>query len=361
MSGFNLPYLGYVMPEPANTGWGNLSKNLRESLMDHANLLEYPGYEDPFLVAIRDVRFDPINKIPKRNGKVIGIGFCEFDQWASEQAGPNISYYDHIICGSRYMQNFVDRIIARYELSTTTSVFVQGVDHSVFCGERHGNGQRPFVVGSFGKYEFRKGQDMVIAAFAEFAKNHDDVYLKFIWNNPWPFSMITPYGVDLAFKFKTDETNEIWMRGDSQASYFTKVAMQQGIPANKIIACDSVSRPGDMAEQYRRCSVGFFPNRLEAGSNLCLQEMISTGIPCIATQAHGHLDLGDSYFPLKQVKKKQDGNGNTYYDPCFGECVTALERAYQDKLYLDQKKVKEISDMWTWDALARHVVEVAYA
>lgn len=345
--------LNYLMPAASPTGWGNLSLSLSKSLTNNGVTISR-DQEAPVLVAIADHSFNPINCIPDKCKPVIGIGFCEFDKFALDNASDNISRYTHVICGSVWMKNMVDRIIQRDGLKTTTSAHVQGVDHSIFKSIERKWGQRPFVVGSFGKYEFRKGQDVVFAAFAEFAQTKDDVFLKCGWNNPWPMTMMTPHGVTT----KHRQGEEIWYRGDSQASYFTKLLIDQGINQKKMIILDPIQKPEDMAEAYRSCSVGFFPNRMEAGSNLCLQEMISCGIPCIATQAHGHLDLEGSYFPIKGVDLKKDGSGNSYYEPCFGDCVVALERAYQDKLYLDMEAVKKVSDTWTWDALAKHVIEV---
>src|SRR5207253_2111241 len=48
-----------------------------------------------------------------------------------------------------------------------------------------------FVVFSGGKFEFRKGQDLVIRAFKVLQDRHADVVLVNAWHNFWSFSVQT--------------------------------------------------------------------------------------------------------------------------------------------------------------------------
>ena len=63
----------------------------------------------------------------------------------------------------------------------------QGVDTTLF---HPGPPRRPFgdrfVVFSGGKLAFRKGQDLVVAAFRRFHRRHPDALLVTCWQNSWP-------------------------------------------------------------------------------------------------------------------------------------------------------------------------------
>src|SRR5207249_2993783 len=46
-----------------------------------------------------------------------------------------------------------------------------------------------FTIFSGGKLEYRKGQDIVVAAFREFHRRHPDSRLMIAWHNHWPHTM----------------------------------------------------------------------------------------------------------------------------------------------------------------------------
>src|SRR5690606_31930247 len=63
----------------------------------------------------------------------------------------------------------------------------QGVDLAMFApGPRTGRFAGRFAVFSGGKLEYRKGQDLVVAAFKKFHARHPDALLVAAWHNPWP-------------------------------------------------------------------------------------------------------------------------------------------------------------------------------
>ena len=66
------------------------------------------------------------------------------------------------------------------------STLVQGVDFERFTDQPWNDELKGFRVFSGGKYEFRKGQDIVIAAMEQFMSVRDDAFLVTSWSNPWP-------------------------------------------------------------------------------------------------------------------------------------------------------------------------------
>ncbi|HEX8523491.1 MAG TPA: hypothetical protein VF669_14655, partial [Tepidisphaeraceae bacterium] len=81
------------------------------------------------------------------------------------------------------------QILRDHGLENVTTI-LQGVDPSLFFPHEVENRILPdkFVVFSGGKFEFRKGQDVVIRAFKVLADRHPDVMLLTAWYNHWPSS-----------------------------------------------------------------------------------------------------------------------------------------------------------------------------
>jgi glycosyltransferase involved in cell wall biosynthesis len=86
-----------------------------------------------------------------------------------------------IIAGSTWNE----RILRAHGIVATTTV-LQGVDASLFHpAPRSGAIPHRFVVFSGGKLEFRKGQDLVLAAFRAFRQRHPEALLLTAWSSPW--------------------------------------------------------------------------------------------------------------------------------------------------------------------------------
>lgn len=140
----------------------------------------------------------------------------------------------------------------------------------------------PFIF-SGGKLEFRKGQDIVVAAFRQVLATYPDAVLVTAWDNPWPQTMDGIWlaghvkGVPAIRGGKADVTN--WL-------------VANGIPARHVLDVGKVN-PLELAAIVRSCDVGVFPNRCEGATNMVLVEALASGVPCVATVGHGHGMLKD--------------------------------------------------------------------
>lgn len=170
-------------------------------------------------------------------------------------------------------------------LGASSLVFQQGVDHALFCP-----GPKPRLVGdgpvifSGGKLEWRKGQDIVIAAFRDLLRTHPDATLLTAWQNPWPQTI-------RGFTTLPRSTEPLAL-----TAWLTTL----GIPAANHVEIGRV--PHHTMPYYLRCAdVAVFPNRCEGGTNLVAMEAMACGIPTILSDGTGHHDLYAMRLPGKPV------------------------------------------------------------
>ena len=134
----------------------------------------------------------------------------------------------------------------------------------------------PFIF-SGGKLEFRKGQDIVVAAFRTLLTTVPDAVLVTAWDNPWPQTMD---GIWLAGHVKGVPA----IRGGK--ADVTSWLVANGIPARNVLDVGKVN-PLELSAIVRSCDVGVFPNRCEGATNMVLVETLASGVPCVATVGHG--------------------------------------------------------------------------
>jgi glycosyltransferase involved in cell wall biosynthesis len=125
-----------------------------------------------------------------------------------------------------------------------------------------------FVVFSGGKLEIRKGQDLVVAAFARFARTHPDATLATAWFNPWPDTFRTIGG--LGYVQGVPRITDHPMGGQFQMH--AEWLARNGVPeANSY--CLNASSPRAIRAILRRADAALFTNRAEGGTNLVAMEV----------------------------------------------------------------------------------------
>jgi glycosyltransferase involved in cell wall biosynthesis len=231
--------------------------------------------------------------------------------------------YDVIVTGSSWNRD----VLAAAGVDRVANVF-QGIEPALFH-PAPGPDLFPgrFVVFSGGKLEFRKGQDLVVAAFRRFRERHDDAVLVFAWANQWAESVAT-----IAASPHTEGAPETEDGETAIASWL----IDNGLPPDSFMDL-GMPPNGQMAGMLRDADVALFPNRCEPGTNLVAMECMATGVPVILSANTGHLDLiaGDTCYPLASQGPVAptagcagtDGWGESDVD----EAVEALEAAYADR------------------------------
>jgi len=251
--------------------------------------------------------------------------------------------FNLILAGSSWVEEVLRRNGIRH-----VKTFLQGIDHSIFrpAGKIRSDGAA-FVVFSGGKLEYRKGQDIVVAAFRKFRQRHPEAVLATAWHNHWPKSM---QGIE----HKGHVAGVPAVGADGQID-LTAWLEQNGVPRNASYNLGSVPNHL-MPKIHVQVDAAVFPNRCEGGTNLMAMECLAMGLPTILSANTGHLDLIDEghCFPLRQQGSVDvvppyagtDGWGESDVE----EVVDALERVHRDRAEAEKRGAAAVQFMrdWSW-------------
>jgi len=315
----------YLALNPGNNfGWGICSKYLiRESntkLLDNLNL---PGR------AFHAIGDHSLRRLFPIKG-VINYGYTFFENLLEEDALPNARFYDLIFAGSTWCRQKLEE-----KGISWVQTLIQGVDPDLFfpIDFEKPSGKDKFIIFSGGKFELRKGQDLVLRAVKILQDKYDDIVLMNLWHNPWKFSFETM----------------------KRSPYINFVA--EGKTWEEIIKNVNV---------YANTDIGIFPNRCEGGTNLVLMEYMACARPVIASYNTGHRDIltKDNALLLEDMKpyKALDEQGKTvgvWQEPDLDELVSKLEYAYLNRNGLHSIARHAGNDMkkYTWQATAKDLLK----
>ena len=258
-----------------------------------AELLAKTGFLEFDFPALHSLRNDFLPSIEDqiiRGSRNVGVIFFENTDFSGAGLA-RAQKYDRIITGSTWNKELLE---AR-GLKHVVTVF-QGIDDTLFRAENEAAGYPGrFVIFSGGKLEYRKAQDIVIAAFREFQRTHEDALLLCAWANQWPRIMPTiarsPHIVgapDIRRDGSLDISTWLLANGLPPGSF-----VDLGMPPNK-----------DVWAFLAASNAAIFPNRCEPGTNLVAMEAMASGLPVILSANTGHLDLiedGNSYVLHRQT------------------------------------------------------------
>jgi tetratricopeptide (TPR) repeat protein/glycosyltransferase involved in cell wall biosynthesis len=253
----------------------------------------------------------------------IGVIFFEDTNITTEKLA-NAQKFVTIITGSHWNEK-----ILRERGLTQVRTVLQGIDPTVFHPAPKANiFSDRFVIFSGGKLEYRKGQDIIIAAFKKFQQRHPEALLINAWHNFWPQFMA---GLD-----QTGNVMGLPAVGENRHLKVTEWLVNNGIPAQAVI--DIGATPNQLMGQIvREADVAVFTNRCEGGTNLVAMECLACGLPTILSANTGHLDLisDDNCYPLfrqNPVKPTAFFPGvQDWGESDVDEVVENLERVYSDR------------------------------
>jgi glycosyltransferase involved in cell wall biosynthesis len=139
-----------------------------------------------------------------------------------------------------------------------------------------------FVIFSGGKLEFRKGQDIVLAAFRRFQARYPEALLLAAWHSPWP-------GVAETMRESphTPVAPRVGPDGRLRVAGWTA---ENDIPRDSFVDAGPLSRT-QIPKVFAECDLAVFPNRCEGGTNMVAMEAMACGVPVVLSANTGHLDL----------------------------------------------------------------------
>lgn len=257
-------------------GWGVFGENMTKELGKACEIATAESADVNFIpIADHDLR----PSTPARCRVNIGMTF--FESELGPRAAENAKQYDLILAGSSWC---IDRLAEQG--ITNTHLLIQGVDETIFHAmpPRKKDGQ--FRIFSGGKFEYRKGQDLVIAAFRELVKHRPNAHLVCAWFNPWPQLIGSMYQSRCIRMPRNAYVNRQWNFTidifESNQIYQDDATVLPSIPQNILAA------------EMANTDCGLFPNRCEGGTNLVLMEYAALGREVIANGLTGHYDIRDA-------------------------------------------------------------------
>ena len=239
----------------------------------------------------------------------------------SPEARQRADRFALIVTGSSW-----NEAVLRRQGVRSVATVLQGVDTALFHpAPRNDLFPGRFVVFSGGKLEFRKGQDLVLAAFRAFHQRHPEALLLTAWHSPWSdlaASAVGHQGIAPP-PLAGDGTPDVvgWAVGN-------------GIPADAVVSAGQAPNIA-MPHVMREADVALFPNRCEGGTNLVAMECLACGIPTILSANTGHLDLlrHGIAIPLRQqgAPHARRREVTDWGESDVEEMVEALETVWQDR------------------------------
>lgn len=274
----------------------------------------------------------------------IGVVFFESATIPKENIAA-ASRFAQIVTGSTWNAD----VLKRHGFSNVRNCF-QGVDLDLFAaGPRTGRFAGRFAVFSGGKLEYRKGQDLVVAAFKRFHARHPDALLVTAWHNPWPQAAQSlgrsahVTGAPPVKDGRLDVTGWLTMNG---------------LPSQAFVDLGPLANTAT-APLLREVDVALLPSRCEGGTNLVAMECMATGVPVILSRNTGHLDLIrddncyalDFQIPMGEVMRRPDLEG--WGESSIDEMVNRLEDAYTDRAGARDRATRGAAFMqdWSWPAM----------
>jgi len=176
----------------------------------------------------------------------------------------NLKYPDHIISSSKWAASVVAD-----QVGSPSSIVPLGIDSALFspASDKGGKGESPYRFLNIGKWEVRKGHDILVDIFNKAFTKKDNVELCLLTNNPF---------------LNQNQTNE-WI------SLYKKSGL-----GDKIKILPHIDTHNQLAQLIKSCDCAIFPSRAE-GWNLEALECMACGLPVIITNYSAHKEFCNSF------------------------------------------------------------------
>lgn len=193
-------------------------------------------------------------------GKKYGMTFFEMDN-IKDNEKHNLNFLDKIFVCS----DWAKQIIVKSGIDESkVKVIKLGVDQSIFKQFEPDNVKTTRIL-SIGKWEIRKGHDLILEILERTFSVDDDFKLIMCCSNP----------------FLSQEEQDQWISYYEKSKFFDKI----------VVLKNRLKTQNEVYELMKKSDIGIFPYRAEAW-NLELAEMLSIGKNCIATNYSGPTEYG---------------------------------------------------------------------
>lgn len=282
-----------------STGYGIASLNILKSLHKNNQVSYFPIGEpsvdnqqdyDTVLSLFRNAdtadvsapcikiwhQFDLMQRIGR--GQYYAYPFFELDQF-NDREKLHMSVPDHLFVSSKW----AEEVVKNNNIKTKTSVVPLGVDTSVFDYTKYAKQQtEKYIFLNIGKWEIRKGHDILLQLFNDAFPNNENV--------------------------------ELWiLASESTNGYSNEQELQKWknmYKSDRIKLFNGAKTHHDIAHLIAQCDCGIYPSRAE-GWNLELLETMAMNKPAITTNYSAHTEFCNSenayLVDITETEKAFDG------------------------------------------------------
>lgn len=271
-------------------------------------------------------------------GKKFGFPIFELDEF-TEQELHHLRSLDEIIVCSEWAK----QVVLKY-VDKPVHVVPLGVDKEIFYPQVNQHGNFRFLAA--GKWEYRKGHDIVLKAFNEAFSEDDDVELVCMCQNP-----VIP-----------EADNEDWNKTFKYSKLGSKIKL---VPRMKT--------QEEVANLMNSVNCGLFPARAE-GWNLELLEMMACGKQCITTNYSAHTEFcnnENSYLiEPEEMEVAYDGHFFTkdigswmkFTDNNLRKLINLMQDVCHEHgilgAGLSNKSMLETAEKFSWENSAKKLVSI---
>lgn len=280
------------------------------SLVKRHEVIVDKNVDSPFIHIINNGIFE--SNVSFRGSPNIGWIFTEMEEFPSDVIKKLKRGFDIIVAGSEWNAE----ILRKHGVDAIA--IPQGVNRNIFNSNHERKELKDkFVIFSGGKFEYRKAQDLVIKAVAEFQKEHKDVWLMTFWANI----------------FSKRREMDVYIKNSSLTNTLMFPFKEQKV----------------LAELMCQTDIGIFPNRVEGGTNLVLMEYLACGKPVIASYLTGQKDVLNKDY--------------SFYAQNVEEILDHLEYAYRHRNVLKPmgENAEKAMGNFTWEKSAKNFLELGEA
>lgn len=340
-----------------NFGWGVCSKYLNNEVPKLRPNSEIWNFHEKGQVdskveglvfhALTGLEFDTLSKL--RGAKNVGYTF--FENELNDLSVVNSKKYEMVLGGSSWnKEKMIEKGISN------AGVLIQGIDPEVFYPVEEKLNEDFFIIFSGGKFELRKGQDLVLKAVKIMQEKYNNVILVNAWYNMWPKTMdLMSRSTYIKYERNSDNYLEV----------MNNLYSLNGLDKNRIFTYELINNK-ELRNFYSQTDIGLFPNRCEGGTNLVLMEYMACAKPVIASYNSGHKDIltqNNSLMLTEMAEDKLYFNNNLWADweePSLDEIISKLEYAYHNRSAIRQigKNAGEFMKKFTWTDTAKELIKI---
>jgi len=262
-------------------------------------------------------------------GEHIGFPIFELNKF-NEIETHHLKSLDRIFVCSEWAKDIVTK-----EIGIKTHVIPLGVDRAIFPDTATESSKTIFL--NVGKWEIRKGHDVLVEAFSKAFESSDDVELWMMCDNP----------------FYSKEENEEWESLYKNSKLGSKIRI--------------IPRQQSQKEVYNimaQCDCGVFPARAE-GWNLELLEMMSCGKQVIATNYSAHSEFcNEKNCHLIEVDELEDAYDGKWFrgqgewanlgEPQIEQLISHMQKVHSTKS-LNTEGIKTAT-RFSWENTAKEII-----